>query len=196
MANVLLFHHIQGLTPGVVAFADDLRARGHAVHTPDLFDGRTFESIARGAAFVEDLGFDEVLARGQRAADRHLDATVFGGFSLGVLPAQMLAQTESRARGAVFLEGCVPASEFGERWPGNVSVQIHGMSDDPFFSGDGDIEAARAIVEQADAGGLSELFVYPGDHHLFTDNSLPSYDEAAARLVTDRVAAFLDALDA
>ena len=195
MAEVMLFHHIQGLTPGVVAFADDLRAAGHEVHTPDLFDGQTLASIEAGAAFVEELGLREVLERGRRTADAHLQADVFGGFSLGVLPAQMLAQTEARTRGAVFLEGCIPVSEFGERWPHGVDVQIHGMSDDPFFSGDGDIDAARALVEQAGTGTRAELFVYPGDRHLFTDRSLPSYDEAAATAVLQRVISFLDELD-
>lgn len=192
---MILFHHVQGLTPGVVSFADDLRRAGHTVHTPDLFDGQTFESIDTGLAFVEELGFGEVLARGKRAADEHPDVDVFGGISLGVLPAQMLAQTESRASGAVFLEGCVPVSEFGDRWPNGVSVQIHGMSEDPFFSGEGDIDAAREIVAEADAQTRAELFVYPGDRHLFTDRSLPSYDENATAEVAGRVIALLDAID-
>ena len=195
MADVILFHHIRGLTPGVIAFADDLRERGHTVHTPDLFDGQTFTSIEAGGAFVEELGFGELLARGQRAADVHEEVTVFGGFSLGVLPAQMLAQTQSRARGAVFLEGCVPPSEFGEQWPHGVGVQIHGMADDPFFAGEGDIDVAREIVEHAGAGAPAELFIYPGDQHLFTDRSLPSFDEQAALLVLERVSTFLARLD-
>ncbi len=66
MAEVLLFHHAQGLTPGIRAFADELRAAGHTVHTPDLFDGRTFASIDEGMAAVKEIGFDEILERGVR----------------------------------------------------------------------------------------------------------------------------------
>src|SRR5437773_964554 len=111
MAEVLLFHHAQGLTPGVHAFADELRAAGHTVHTPDLFDGRTFGSID------------------------------------------------------------------------------HGMEDDPFFAGEGDIDAAREIVEKV---AEAELFLYSGDQHYFADSSLPSYDPEATALLTKRVLGFLD----
>src|SRR5215212_9230168 len=83
MADVLLFHHAQGLTPGIVAFADELRAAGHTVHTPDLFGGRTFGSIDEGMAFVQDTGFDELRARGVRMADDHPRELVYGGFSFG-----------------------------------------------------------------------------------------------------------------
>ncbi len=69
MAEVLLFHHAQGLTPGVRAFADDLRAAGHTVHAPDLFDGRTFGSIDEGLAYIGEIGFDAMRERGVRVAD-------------------------------------------------------------------------------------------------------------------------------
>src|SRR4051794_20708877 len=133
MAEVLLFHHIQGLTEGIAAFGDELRAAGHTVHTPDLFEGRTFDSIESGMSFVEGIGFGEVIQRGAAAA-RDLPAeVVYLGFSLGVLPAQMLAQTRPGARGAVFVYACVPVTEFGEEWPKNVPVQVHGMDADPFL---------------------------------------------------------------
>ena len=93
MAEVVLFHHAQGLTPGVTAFADQLRHAGHTVHTPDLFEGRTFDSIEKGMSFVKELGFGEVMARGERAVEGLPAELVFAGFSLGVVPAQMLAQT-------------------------------------------------------------------------------------------------------
>src|SRR5690348_10061654 len=67
MAEIVLFHHAQGLTPGVTAFADELRQAGHIVHTPDLFDGCTFDSIEKGMSFVKELGFGEVMERGERA---------------------------------------------------------------------------------------------------------------------------------
>ena len=188
MAEVLLFHHAQGQTAGFHAFADELRSPGHTVQTPDLFDGRTFGSIDEGLAYVQELGgFGEIVENGVKAADPLPSELVYAGFSLGVVPAQKLAQTRSGARGALFFYSCVPASEFGT-WPADVPVQIHGMDADPIFVGEGDIDAARALVEWADDG---ELFLYPGDQHYFADSSLPSYDGSATRLLTERVLAFL-----
>ena len=190
MAAVLLFHHAQGLTPGLRAFADDLRAAGHAVIMPDLFGGRTFASIDDGLAYVGTIGFDTMLERGTRAADVLPAGLVYIGFSLGVLPAQKLAQTRPGARGALLFHACLPLSgdwTFGP-WPAGVPVQIHGMDNDPIFVGEGDIEAAREIVAQAED---AELFLYPGDQHYFADRSLPSYDAEAAGLLTQRVLEFL-----
>jgi dienelactone hydrolase len=191
MAEVLLFHHAQGLTRGVHAFADDLRAAGHTVHTPDLFDGRTFHSIDEGLAYIRGIGFDDMRERGVRVADQLPSGLVYAGFSFGVLPAQKLAQTRPGARGALLFYSCLPISgewAFGP-WPAGVPVQIHGMDSDPFFVGEGDIHAAREIVEKvADA----ELFLYPGDQHYFADRSLPSYDAEATVLLTQRVLEFLD----
>ena len=191
MAEVVLFHHAQGLTPGVAAFADELRQAGHIVHTPDLFEGRTFDSIENGMSFVKELGFGEVMARGVRAVEGLPAELVFAGFSLGVVPAQMLAQTRPGARGALFFYSCVPVSEFGQAWPKGLPVQIHGMDADPFFVGEGDIDAARALIAEAENG---ELFLYPGDQHYFADSSLPSYDAEATALLLPRVLKFLAAL--
>jgi len=190
MAEVLLFHHIQGLTDGVAAFADELRAAGTTVHAPDLFDGRTFESIEEGFAFVQAQG--EALDRkALSTADPLPEELVYAGFSWGVGAAQRLAQTRAGARGALLYEACYPITgewAFGP-WPDGVPVQIHGMDKDPVFVGEGDIDAAREIVEKVrDAA----LFLYPGDQHYFADSSLPSYDAAAAALLTRRVLEFLD----
>lgn len=189
MAEVLLYHHAQGQTPGFHAFAEELRQAGHTVHAPDLFDGRTFTSIEDGVAYAEEIGFDEIIERGVRAADGLPSELVYAGFSLGVLPAQKLAQTRPGAKGALLFHSCVPASEFGG-WPAGVPVQIHGMDGDPFFVGEGDVDAARALVASTED---AELFLYPGEEHLFADASLPGYDESAASLLTERVLAFLDA---
>ncbi|SCB56189.1 Dienelactone hydrolase [Rhizobium aethiopicum] len=190
MAEVLLFHHAQGLTPGVRAFADEIEAAGHIVHTPDLFEGRTFASIEDGLAYVREIGFEAVRERGVRVADELPAELVYAGFSFGVLPAQKLAQTRPGARGAMLFHSCLPISgewAFGP-WPDGVPVQIHGMDKDPIFVGEGDIDAAREIVAKvADA----ELFLYPGDQHYFADSSLPSFDADAAALLTARVLAFL-----
>jgi len=190
MAEVVLFHHAQGLTPGVVAFAEELRHAGHRVHTPDLFDGRTFATIEQGMAYAEQIGFpDKVIERGVRAVEGLPAELVYAGFSLGVLPAQMLAQTRPGARGALLFYSCIPVSAFGS-WPDGVPVQVHGMDADPIFVGEGDIDAARELVDQAED---AELFLYPGDQHYFADSSLPSYDPDAAALLTRRVLDFLRA---
>ncbi|HEY6314518.1 MAG TPA: dienelactone hydrolase family protein [Streptosporangiaceae bacterium] len=191
MAEVVLFHHSQGLTPGVVAVADELRRAGHTVHTPDLFEGRTFGSLEEGMRYAEEIGFpDEVIRRGEQAVEELPGGLVYAGFSLGVLPAQKLAQTRPGARGALLFYACVPVSAFGSAWPDGVPVQIHGMDADPIFVGEGDIDAAREIVEQAED---AELFLYPGDQHYFADSSLPSYDAGATALLIQRVLDFLQA---
>jgi dienelactone hydrolase len=187
MAEVLVFHHALGRTSGLLAFADELRAAGHTVHTPDLFDGRSFDTIEEGIAYAEEIGFGAVIERGVRSAEQLPADLVYAGFSLGVLPAQKLAQTRAGARGALFFYSCVPTSEFGS-WPADVPVQIHGMDADPIFVDEGDLDAARALVASAKDG---EVFLYPGDQHYFADNSLPSYDAAAAALLTRRVLDFL-----
>lgn len=190
MAEVLLFHHAQGLTPGVIAFADELRAAGHTVHTPDLFDGRTFDSIDAGIAHAKEIGFDELLERGVRTADDLPNALVYAGMSLGEMTAQKLAQTRPGARGALLFYSAIPITgewAFGP-WPDGVPVQIHGMDNDPIFVGEGDIDAAREIVAAAEDG---ELFLYPGNQHYFADSSLPSYDPQATVLLTQRVLDFL-----
>ena len=190
MSEVLLFHHAQGLTPGVRDFAETLRGAGHAVHVPDLYDGRVFDTLEDGMAHVRTVGFDSILERGRAVANELPGDLVYAGFSLGVMPAQMLAQTRPGAQGALLVDACVPPSEFGGAWPEGVPVQIHGMDEDEEFAGAGDLDAARALVE---ATPDAELFVYPGKVHLFADNSLPSHDEKATRLLTDRVLGFLDA---
>ena len=192
MAEVALFHHAQGLTPGVAAFAGELRKAGHTVHAPDLFEGRTFGTVEEGVAHAQEIGFGKVLERGIRAVEGLPAGLVYAGFSLGVLPAQRLAQTRAGARGALLIHACLPVSEFGPSWPEGVPVQVHAMDADPFFVGDGDIDAARALVGEAEDG---ELFLYPGDRHLFADGSLPSYDADAAALLGGRVLAFLDRID-
>jgi dienelactone hydrolase len=189
MAEVLLFHHALGQTAGFQAFADELLSAGHTVHTPDLYNGRTFGTLEEGIAHAQGIGFGEIIERGVRAAEELPSELVYAGFSLGVVPAQKLAQTRPGARGALFFYSCVPTSEFGTSWPADVPVQIHGMDADPIFVGEGDLEAARAIVQSTEH---AELFLYPGDQHYFADSSLPSYDQSAATLLTQRVLAFLE----
>lgn len=193
MANVVIFHHIQGLTPGMRRMADTIRDAGHDVHAPDLHDGRVFETIEEGAAFRQS-GAAEVDVRADEVVAQLPDDLVYIGVSSGVMQAQRLAQTRSGARGAVLIESTIPITgewAFGA-WPEGVPVQIHGADADEFFAGEGDIDAAREIVATVDDG---ELFIYPGDQHLFEDDSLPSYDAEATALLTERVLAFLDRVD-
>jgi dienelactone hydrolase len=189
MAEILLFHHANGLTDGCRSFADDLRAAGHVVHTPDLYDGKTFTDLDEGVAHAKQIGFGTIIERGRDLADDLPSKILYAGFSMGVMPAQMLAQTRPGAKGALFFHACLPPSEFDGPWPDGVPLQIHMMDADPW--GDEDIVAARELAEGTDG---VELFEYPGDRHLFTDNSLPDYDEGAATLVKQRVLSFLDAV--
>lgn len=190
MAEVVLYHHVQGLTAGVGSFAEELRRAGHTVHMPDLFDARTFDTIEEGMAYAREVGFGALLERGVAAGEQVSSAgVVYAGFSLGAMPAQQLAQTQANARGALLLHACLPVSEFGERWPEGVPVQVHGMDADPFFAEEGgDLDAARELAASSDQ---AELFLYPGERHLFADSSLPSYDQAAATLLMERVLRFL-----
>jgi dienelactone hydrolase len=188
MAELLLFHHAQGLTAGCLSFADELRAAGHVVHAPDLYDGEIFTEFADRVGHTEQVGFDTIIERGRLAADGLTTEIVYAGFSLGVLPAQMLAQTRPGAIGALLLHGCVPTSEFGRPWPQGVPLQIHTMEADEW----GDLDVAHQLAETVET---AELFLYPGDRHLFADNSLPDYDESAATLLKQRVLTFLDDIE-
>ncbi len=191
MTDVVVFHHAQGLTDGIRQFADDLRDAGHRVTAPDLYEGRTFDTLDDGVGYAEQVGFGTVIERGRLAAEGLPDEIVYAGFSLGVLPAQMLAQTRPGAQGALLFHSCVPPTEFGCPWPQGVPLEIHAMAADPFFVTEGDLDAARDLVETTEG---AELFLYPGDRHLFADSSLPSYDEGAATLLTQRVLSFLGRL--
>jgi dienelactone hydrolase len=187
MTDVVLFHHALGLTAGMTAFADDLRAAGHTVHTPDLFDGRTFDTIEQGVGHAEEIGFGEVIARATRAAEQLPGNVVYAGFSLGVLCAQKLTQTRAGATGALFYYSCVPVAEFGT-WPDGVPAQIHGMDHDPIFVDEGDLDAARELAASAHD---IEVFLYPGNQHYFADRTLPTYDAGAAALLMQRTLDFL-----
>jgi dienelactone hydrolase len=190
MAEILLFHHALGQTPGFELFADELRSAGHTVHAPDLYAGRVFMTLEEGMAHAQSIGMVEIIERGVRAAERLPATLVYAGFSLGVLPAQKLAQTRPGARGALLFYSCVPVSAFGT-WPSGLPVQIHAMDADPIFSGEGDLDAARALISSTEQ---AQLFLYPGTQHYFADASLLSYDPDAAALSMRRVLEFLNSL--
>jgi dienelactone hydrolase len=190
MAELLLFHHAQGLTAGCLSFADELRAAGHVVYAPDLYDGKTFTELADGVGYAKQVGFDTITERCRLAADSLPNEIVYAGFSLGAMGAQMLAQTRPGTKGALLFHSCVPTSEFGCPWPQGVPLQIHLMDADEWvLPPNEDLDAARQLDETVES---AELFVYPGDRHLFADSSLPDYDESAATLLKERVLGFLD----
>ena len=191
MTELVLFHHALGLTDGVRTFADLIRAQGHTVHTPDLFEGRTFPTIDEGIGYAGSIGFDEVIRRGTEAAADLPQQVVFGGFSVGVMPAQQLLQTTPGALGGLFLHAFIDPAQLPGSWPGDTAVQVHGMDEDPFFIGDGDLDAARAV--SADHPGV-EIFLYPGSAHLFTDSSSADYDQASAATVLERTSAYLSSV--
>jgi dienelactone hydrolase len=186
MAEVLLYHHALGLTDGVLAFADELRAAGHVVHTPDLYEGRTFDDLEEGVGHAREVGFGTILERGRSAAEGLPNELVYAGFSLGAMPAQMLAQTRPGVRGALLFHSAIPPEEFDGEWPDGVPLQIHIMEDDEWA--DEDLPVARKLDETVES---ATLFVYPGDKHVFADSSTSDYDEAAATLLKQRVLEFL-----
>ena len=195
MAELVLFHHVQGLTDGVRAFAEELRGGGHTVHTPDLFDGERAATLEDGIALAGRIGDETIDARANAAVAGLPQGLVYGGFSLGGASAQRLAQTRPGARGALMYEAFISLTAewaFGP-WPDGLPVQVHGMDKDPYFALEGDLDAARELSELI-GPALAEVFTYPGDKHLFTDSSLPSYDPAATALVLRRSREFLDRL--
>lgn len=187
MAEVLLLHHAHGLTAGVLSFADELRAAGHEVHAPDLYDGKTFATLDEGIGYAREVGFDTIIERGRLSAEGLPEDIVYAGFSLGAMPAQMLAQTRTGAKGALLFHSAIPPSEFGGPWPDGLPLQIHLMEADEFAL-EGDLDAARELEESVES---AELFLYPGDRHLFADESLDDYDEGAATLLKQRTLSFL-----
>ena len=169
MTDVVVFHHAQGLTDGVRRFADQLRKAGHRVTVPDLYEGKTFGDLEDGIGYAEEVGFDTIVERGRAAAEGLPNELVYVGFSLGVLPAQMLAQTRPGAKGALLLHACVPPPSSAARWPGVARSRSTGWTPTRSFIEE-DLPAARELVKRPTA---RELFLYPGDKHLFADSSLP-----------------------
>lgn len=188
MAEVLLFHHVRGRSPGMAALAERFRAVGHTVHLPDLFDGRVFNDLEAGIAYAQEVGFDTIAERGRLAAEALPHELVYAGVSLGAMSAQLLTQTRLGARAALLVSGAIEPSELGAPWPEGVPVQIHAMADDPMFVDEGDLDAARSLVETVPE---AELFLYPGSGHLFTELGADDHDEAATDLLIERATALL-----
>jgi dienelactone hydrolase len=188
MTQVILFHHALGVTEGVMAFADQLRDGGHQVTVGDLFGGATFDTIEEGVAYEEQLGWDEMIARSEAAVAPLPREIAIGGFSLGAVYAQRLAQTREGALGALLYHGGdIPPLEFEVEWPDGVGLQVHVSEGDKWFNRAG---GERLVSEVPGA----ELFLYPGSGHLFTDRLWEEYDEASTTLVLERSLVFLDSI--
>ncbi|HET9420995.1 MAG TPA: dienelactone hydrolase family protein [Nocardioides sp.] len=187
MVTIVLFHHVRGLTEGVAAFAQVLRDAGHAVHTPDVFDGRTFADIREGVAFVDSVGEDTFEARAAEIVAGLPTDVVYGGMSMGAARAAEQVLRRPGAKGAFFLYGAIAPSWWGATWPAGVPTQAHVTEGDEWREPEAEAEYV------ADVPG-AELFVYPGSGHLFAELGDPDYDEETARLATERVLSFLSAL--
>jgi dienelactone hydrolase len=182
VSEVVVFHHALGVSAGVRRFADALRESGHDVHTPDLFDGRTFDSVEEGMAYSEQLGGPMAMVERARTAVDSLPADLFYvGFSLGVLSAQSLAQTRQGAHGAVLCYSALPLGQWGDNWPATwpegVRLQLH------ILEGDEDFDIAKALAATVPG---AELYVYRGSEHYFAE-----HDEEAVQLLTQRSLDFL-----
>ena len=199
MAEVVLFHSVLGLRPGVIAAADRLRAAGHTVHTPDLFDGEVFDDLDDGMRKEEAIGFREIARRTEEAVATLPEELVFAGFSMGIVYAEMLAASRPGALGAVLMHGAVPVeglSEFFgvERWPEGVPVQVHYAAGDPWVEAEEEVTPLGEAVRGA--GATFEEYVYPGSGHLFADPDVPEYDHASSEAMWERVISFLERIDA
>ncbi|MFD4654373.1 dienelactone hydrolase family protein [Kitasatospora sp. NPDC058444] len=191
MAQIVLFHSAYGLRPAVHAAAERLRAAGHTVHTPDLFDGRTFESVEEAQEFQEELGGrDELLRRAVTAAAPVSEGgLVYAGFSLGGAVAQNLALADEKARGLLLLHG---TSDLREDAATEIPVQLHIAEPDPFEPEDW---LNAWYLRMRRAGAEVEVHRYQGAGHLFTDPELPDYDEEAAERAWAASLDFLAELD-
>ncbi|WP_406197681.1 dienelactone hydrolase family protein [Kitasatospora sp. NBC_01560] len=192
MAQILLLHSVYGLRPAVHAAADRLRTAGHTVHTPDLFEGRTFDDVEEGMAYKEELGSDELLRRAVGAAAPLLGsggALVYAGLSLGGSLAQNLALADEKALGLLLLHG---TSDIREDAATSIPVQLHIAEPDPFEPEDW---LNAWYLGMRKAGADVEVHRYRGAGHVFTDPDLPDYDAEAAEQAWAVALDFLAELD-
>ncbi|MEU3502447.1 dienelactone hydrolase family protein [Streptomyces hundungensis] len=190
--NIMLFHSVHGMRPAVREAADRLRAAGHEVHVPDLYEGRTAETAEEGARLKDEIGKEELLKRAVLAAAPYSErGLVYAGFSLGGSIAQTLALGDEKARGLLLFHG---TSDMAENTSvDELPVQLHVADPDPFESADW-LNSWYLQMRRADAD--VEIYRYPGAGHLYTDPGLPDYDEASAELTWRTALGFLDSLGA
>ncbi|MFB9365403.1 dienelactone hydrolase family protein [Kitasatospora sp. NPDC001664] len=193
MAQIVLFHSVYGLRPAVHRAAERLRAAGHEVHTPDFFEGRTFEDVEEAMAYKEELGSEELLRRAVTAVAPLLvpDARlVYAGYSLGAALAQNLALADEKALGLLLLHG---TSDIREDAATSLPVQLHVAEPDAFEPEDW---LNAWYLNMTKAGADVEIHRYRGAGHLYTDAELPDYDAEAAERTWAVALDFLAELDA
>ncbi|MEW2156725.1 dienelactone hydrolase family protein [Streptomyces sp. NPDC007189] len=190
--NIMLFHSAYGLRPAVRDAADRLRRAGHEVWTPDLFEGRTFDTVEEGMEFNESVGKEELLKRAVLAAAPYSDrGLVYAGFSLGASVAQTLALGDDKARGLLLLHGTSDIAPNAST--DGLPVQLHVAEPDPFETDDW---LTAWYLQMGRAGADVEVYRYPAAGHLYTDPGLPDYDREAAEATWRVALGFLDALPA
>lgn len=188
--NIMLFHSVHGLTPAVRDAAGRLRAAGHEVWTPDLFEGHTFETVEEGMEFQERIGKDELLKRAVLAAAPYSErGLVYAGFSLGASIAQTLALGDDKARGLLLLHGTSDIAPNARA--DDLPVQLHVAEPDPFETDDW---LSAWYLQMGRTGADVEVYRYPGAGHIYTDPGLPDYDEEAAEATWRVALGFLDTL--
>lgn len=188
--NIMLFHSTYGLRPAVRAAADRLRAAGHEVQVPDLFEGHTFDTVEEGLAFKEEVGKDELLRRAVLAAAPYSDrGLVYAGFSFGASTAQTLALGDEKARGLLMFHGTSDIAENAS--VDELPVQLHVADPDPFETHDW---LNSWYLQMQRTGADVEVYRYPGAGHLFTDPELPDFDQASAELAWKVALGFLATL--
>ena len=189
--DIMLFHSTYGLRPAVHSAADRLRAAGHQVWTPDLFDGRTFDSVEESQAYREELGKEGLLKRAVLAAAPYSErGLVYAGLSLGAATAQTLALGDARARGLLLLPGTSDLAPNAA--VDDLPVQLHVAEPDPFEPDDW---LSAWYLQMRRAGADVEVYRYAGAGHLYTDPGLPDYDEEAAEATWRVALGFLEALE-
>ncbi|RLV78222.1 MULTISPECIES: dienelactone hydrolase family protein [Streptomyces violaceusniger group] len=182
-STIVLFHSAYGLRPAVHEAADRLRAAGHEVVVPDLYEGETAETVEDGMVIKERIGRDELLKRAVTAAAPYSDrGLVYAGFSLGGSLAQNLALADDKARGLLLLHGTSDIAD--DAAADDLPVQLHVADPDPFEPHDW---LNAWYLRMRRAGADVEVFRYGGAGHVFTDPELPDYDKEAAE-ATWRVA--------
>jgi dienelactone hydrolase len=191
MTTVVLVHSVLGVRRGELDAAERLRAEGHEVLVPDLFDGRVFDDYAAARTFSDELGVEELFRRALAAVAEVPDGFLVGGFSQGSTVAVGVALSRV-VSGVLQLSGLNVLEWFGPdaAWPPGVDTQSHQTVEDPFR----DDITAQAVRDVEASGARLELFDYPGHGHLFTDHTLPAeYDPDATALLWTRVLPFVAA---
>ncbi|MEE1801594.1 dienelactone hydrolase family protein [Streptomyces sp. NPDC101062] len=188
--DIMLFHSVYGLRPAVHAAADRLRAAGHEVRVPDLFEGETVSTVEEGMKLKDRIGKDELLRRAVLAAAPYSErGLVYVGLSLGGSIAQNLALGDAKARGLLLLHGTSDIAENAA--VDELPVQLHVADPDPFEPHDW---LTAWYLRMRQVGADVEVYRYPGAGHLFTDPELPDYDERAAEETWRTALAFIDSL--